>query len=84
MSYCGTCGCFYWPECPRRPDGGCHPAPNPHDEKHVAALAAITVAGAELAGMQVSNRYLEAHGCPPQHTQADFERVAVRMLDAIK
>lgn len=88
MSYCGTCGGFYSPECPHRSAGSggvsCMPCANPHDEKHVAALAAIAVANAEVAGMQATNDYLKIIGNEPQHFATDFGAVAARLLEAVK
>jgi hypothetical protein len=48
MSYCGTCGSFYSPECPHRRDGGCQPAVNPFEQKIVEARAAIVAAEASI------------------------------------
>lgn len=62
MSYCGACGSFYWPECPRRGDGVCAPAPNPHDEAHADKLARIAGLNAEVAGMEAENTQRTRNG----------------------
>lgn len=75
--YCGHCGCFYSPGCPRRPDGVCQPAPNPHDEQHVKALAAIAEANASIAAMQVANA-----AC--KYAPEDFDQIVAQMREAVK
>lgn len=62
MSYCGSCGSFYWPGCPRRPDGVCTPAPNPHDEAHADKLARVAALNAEVAAMVAENEFRTRNG----------------------
>lgn len=83
MSYCGTCGGFYSPECPHRSGPGCVPAPNPHERHHVLVLAAIALANAKVAGMVADNAYCAVHGNPPQWYTPDFIEAQQPVANAI-
>lgn len=47
MSYCGTCGGFFRPDCPQGP-GSCCPAVNPFEMEVVRAQARITISNATI------------------------------------
>lgn len=49
MSYCGVCGTFYNPTCPRWPQ--CAPAPNPHEAEIAAAMADTVALAAQAAAL---------------------------------
>jgi hypothetical protein len=48
MSYCGACGSFFYPDCPRRREGLCIPSLNPFEQQIVEAQAAVVAANAEI------------------------------------
>lgn len=83
MSYCGACGNFYFADCPRRPDGLCSPAPNPHEER-IARLMAMSVAcAAEIAGMVAENKHRENCGNSVAYGEEAFAIVSRQLNDAI-
>lgn len=87
MSYCGACGGFYSPECPRRADAVCSPAPKPHEELHVLAMAAIAVANATVAGMVSRNTLDAINGMVPTWDQGHFREALqplVKILEKVQ
>ncbi len=76
MSYCGTCGSFYWEGCPRRQDGICVPAANPYEERAVELFATSVAAFAEVAGMIAQNSVASRLKEPPVFTEEDFGQIA--------
>lgn len=60
MSYCGTCGNFFTPDCGHAKNGGiCTPAMNPHEAAIANFHAATVSAYAEIEAMKADGRYTE-------------------------
>lgn len=76
MSYCGTCGGFYWEGCPRRQEGVCAPAPNPYEERAVELFATAVAAYAEVSGMLAQNQTARRLDQPPVYLEEDFGAIA--------
>jgi len=84
MSYCGTCGGFYWEGCPRRADGVCAPAANPYEERAVELFATAVAAWAEVAGMISQNAVANRLKEPPVFLEEDFGAIADGLRAEIK
>lgn len=76
MSYCGACGRFYWPGCPRRVDGVCVPAANPYEEAAVDRFASAVAVFAEACGMAAQNQQAARLEIDPVFDEEDFGALA--------
>lgn len=76
MSYCGTCGKFYTPDCVRAREGLCAPAPNPYEERAVNLFALAVVMNAKVAGMVTANQAMMARQMPPPYGKIHFDQIA--------
>lgn len=60
MSYCGTCGKFFTPDCPHSKNGGiCVPAMNPYDHAIALFNAKQLAIHIELESMKAAGNYTE-------------------------
>ncbi len=84
MSYCGACGLFYFPDCPRRPDGMCTPASNPF-EVRLAEIRFMTVmAEVALAAMRAENDWRLQQDQSLAYGEADFIAVADKLRKEVE
>lgn len=76
MSYCGACGKFFSPGCPRAAEGLCTPAPNPYEMQAAALLAQAMAIFAETCGMLAQNQRAIAAQDEPPFDEEDFGALA--------
>jgi hypothetical protein len=84
MSYCGACGNFYFPDCPRRADGTCAPAANPFDVR-LAEIRFLTVmAEISLSAMRAENDWRLQQDQSLAYGEADFIAVADKLRKEVE